>query len=103
MDEKNTDSIMPAAQTVESYQKEKDEAEVFFSLRKFDTINEINASFGASSNPTPYVTPGHTGAHSPTTGFKIGDHHPSFPSVATNGTTNSHAHPHPQSQSHNQN
>jgi hypothetical protein len=83
---------MPPAQTVESYQKEKEEAEVFTSLRKFDTINEINASFGANSgsNPTPYVSPGHSGAHSPTAGFKIGDHHPSFPSIGTNGTTNTH-------------
>lgn len=32
--------------TQENYEKEKEEEEIFLSLRKFKTLNEINKSFG---------------------------------------------------------
>ena len=43
----------PQAKTVDQYKKEKEEEEIFNSLNKFNTINEINKSFGL--NPAVFV------------------------------------------------
>ena len=54
------------AKTVEQYKKEKEEEEIFNSLNKFNTINEINRSFGINPNIfANVVTPGRSAASSP--------------------------------------
>ena len=44
------EEFIPPVKTVEQYQKEKDEEEIFKSLRKFNTINEINESFSTQKS-----------------------------------------------------
>jgi hypothetical protein len=46
LDEPPQEEVLPEVQTVEGYQKEKDQEVIFESLKKFKNINEINASFG---------------------------------------------------------
>jgi hypothetical protein len=46
LDEPPQEEVLPEVQTVEGYQKEKDQEIIFESLKKFKNINEINASFG---------------------------------------------------------
>lgn len=64
---KQSHNATPQVKTVDQYRKEKEEEEIFNSLNKFNTINEINRSFGL--NPATFnATPDRSEVSSPTLG-----------------------------------